>query len=334
MVKVTVVLVTKRSRPHFEWALESLKRQTFKDFEYIIVDGLYGDRKEVVIDIVKKLDITFPVLHIPDKSSRWRGKRPAINNARNTALVFANGQYIVHHDDCCKMYDDWLERHVTWLDKGYMVAGNWIGCQSMDKNGKGVIGKSGLEYRSTIIKSPQVVTGGWLYGANMSFSVKTALDINGFDEDLDGEMGQDDISFGIRAERKGYKVMYDPKCCVEYYSSDHGLLMSFDEDSNGNVWKSSPVEFNIAPVNIKLKDGKDHFSNEWLIEKLLCDKNKSSPYGNTIDIRGAREFMKKGGYSVPFMFNAMKGWINSNKYDWRDKKLIEDKINLENTRMG
>lgn len=326
MVKITVVLVTKRLRPHFEWALESLKRQTFKDFEYIIVDSLHGERKEKVKDLVKKLDITFPVLHIPDKPSRWRGIRPAICNARNTALIFSNGQYIVHHDDCCKMYEDWLEGHILWLDKGYIVAGNWMSYQGIDNDGKGIIGTSGWEYRSTIVKSPQVVTGGWLYGANMSFSVNTALDINGFDEELDGEMGQDDISFGIRAERKGYKIMYDPKCCVEYYYNDHGLLMSFDEDSNSNIRKGSPVEFNLAPVNMRLKDGIEHFSNEWLTEKLLDDKGRSSPYGNTIDIRGTREMMKKGKYSISEMFNMMKGWINPNKYDWRDNKLIEDKI--------
>lgn len=316
MVKITVTLITKRLEPHIDWALESLKNQTFKDFEYIIVDGYYNrkGRKDEVVKLIKDMNLDFSVLHIPEKASRWEGQRPQICNARNTALVFANGRYIVNHDDCTKMPPNWLERHMMWLEKNYLVAGTWIGYEKMDNGGKGIEGIYGLEYRSTIMKEPKgprEVAASLFYGANCSYPVEGTVDINGFDEDLDGEMGQEDLSLAIRLERRGYKTIFDPLNCVEIYMMTHGY------------------EKMIVPVNIVLKDGKEHFSNEFFMERLLDDRNRVLPYGNTIDIKGTRKIMKDGGYSVWSMLDMMKGWINSNKYDWRDGKLIEDKLKSE-----
>lgn len=324
--KITVVLCTKRRLPHFEWSLESLQNQIYKDFEYIIVDGLYDSRKEDVEKLIKDMKVDFPVLYLPDKASRWKGKRPALCNARNTALIFAKGEYIIFHDDCCKMPDNWLEIYVKWLDKGYMVAGSWLAYQDTDKDGKGIIGAFGWEYRSTVLKSACETTGGWLYGANFGIPIKIVDEINGFDEILDGEMGQDDIDFGIRAQRKGYKTMYDPSCYVEYFYKDHGLLMAFDKDPNSDFWKGHPVEIDIVPVNIILKDGLLHFSNEFVIQELLEDKERFWTRGNTINIKGSRDMAKSGLYNIEQMYEMMKGWVDGNSYDWRDRKLITDKI--------
>lgn len=312
--KVTVILCTKRKIPHFEWALESLKSQSYKDFEYIIIDGLYYQRKDEINKLIKDTNAPFPILYLPDKLSRWKGKRPALCNARNTGLIFAKGEYIIFHDDCCKMPDNWIERHMKWLNEGYITAGNW----------KSDI--SSWEYRSTIVKDPVETGGYWLYGANFGFPVKVAEDINGFDEWYDGEMGQDDIDFGIRAERKGFKIMYDPSCYVEYDYTDHGLLMAFDKDPNSDYWKGHTVEIDIMPVNLVLKDGKEHFSNEFAMQELLEATGKTWTRGNTIDIKHSREMMKSGAYGIEQMLKMMEGWIDDNKYDWRDGKLISEKI--------
>lgn len=320
MVKVTVVQCTRRNEPRFEWALKSLNEQTYKDFEYLILDGLYDQRKDKVEDIIKKSEVNFPLLYLKDKPSRWRCIRPALCNARNTGLVFANGDYVVFHDDNCRLHPNWLERHVKWLSQGYIVAGNWLLYQEIDNNGNGIIGRFGWEHRSGIVKSPQIISGGWLYGGNFSFPLHVAEDINGFDELYDGEMGQDDIDFGIRAERKGYKIMYDPSCYLEYYYTNHGLLMDY------GIYCQKEVELKITPVNIRLKDGKEHFSNEFLIQELLENKKRYTPRGNVIDIKVAREMMKTGKYSIFDMYKMMEDWIDPDPRDWRDGKLVKDKI--------
>ena len=305
------MLITKRLEPRFDWALESLKNQTFKDFEYIIVDGYWHRRKLDVKALVEKLDIDFPVMHIPEKLSRWQGQRSQISNARNTGLIFANGEYIVHCDDECKMPEDWLEKHLSWLEQGYFVAGSWIGYQSIAADGSGIEGVYGPEYRIKEMGSPNVTTAAWFYCGNCAYPINPVLDINGFDEEYDGEIGQEDLQLGIRLERTGLKMIFDPTILVGYYMMDHHY------------------EKLIPPVNKELEDGTLHFSNEWLTERLLNDLGRVMPYGTSINITGARALLKENKYSIEQMYNTMKNWINPDKHDWRDGMLINEKLEGE-----
>lgn len=320
MVKLTVGLITKRSEPHIDWSLQSLNQQTFSDFEYIIVDGYYHrpGRKEYVVGLIEELGVGFPVLHIPDKASRWKGQRPCIANARNTVLLFANGQYIVHADDCCKMRNNWLERHYMWLSKGYLSAGSWIGCQSTGPNGECFEGIYGPEQRLKSMSGHGEVNNQWLYGGNFGYIVEAALSVNGFDEWYDGEIGLEDMDFGERLARKGYKTMFDPGCLVEYHMGTH----RYDKM--------------IAPINRRLRSGVYHFSNELAMEDLvLREKTRSWTKGNTISLRGSREMFGSGNgfrnykYPMEQMLKMTESWIDGNKTDWRDGKLIDEKLQNE-----
>jgi glycosyltransferase involved in cell wall biosynthesis len=319
MVKLTVGLITKRSEPRLDMTLRALKGQTFTDFEYIVVDGYYSRprRKEYVEKLVKNIvGNKFPVLHIPDKASRWRGQRPCIANARNTVLLFANGKYVVHADDCCKQRSNWLERHVAILDKGYMSAGSWIGCQNSGPNDECLEGIYGPEDRLKNWHSGVgEVNNRWLYGGNFGYIVEAALQINGFDEIYDGEVGLEDMDFGERLARKGYKTMFDSQCLVEYHMSSH----RYDKM--------------VPPVEKKLRSGVYHFSNEFAMEDLvLREKDRSWTKGNTVNIRGSREIFGAGNgfdkyrYPMEQMLEMTKSWIDGNKYDWRDGKLISEKL--------
>lgn len=330
--KITVVLCTKRKEPRLDWAFEGLKNQTFKDFEYIIVDGYWQYRKDYVRDLCKRSGILNRVTHIPDKPSRWKGKRPALSNARNTALIFADGENIVFHDDNCKIPPDWLERHYKWLSQGDVVAGNWCSYES-----EGVVGPYGWEHRNKIKKEPGTVSGGWLYGGNFSFPLGVGININGFEEELDGELGQDDLNFGIRAERKGYKIMYDPGCSLEYIISSHKLLMSYESD----YWKGKELEegTNFEPKKRTLGDGKKHFSNEWHTQKLLKDSRRYLPYGNCFSLAEVRYILRAIGGCVSInycgdnienniqrFYKELEKYTDLNKYDWRDGQEIREMV--------
>jgi len=304
LVKVTVIQCTKRNEPKFEWSLGSLKNQTFKDFEYIIVDGFYDKRKDKVNELIQSLDLDFDVRYIKDKPCRWNRKRPALCNARNTGLIFANGKYIVFHDDNCKMPPDWLEKHLSWLEQGYVVAGSWVPYQTENQMGGGPDTRLGTTDDQT-----SFVGGGWLYGSNFSFPLNVAIDINGFDEELDGEMGQDDISFGIRAERKGYKIIYDSSNIV------HCILEFHDAVSD------------LAPKNIVLNDGIPHFSNEYPIQKLIGDVDRYLPYVNSFNLPEARELVRDPlllGQSMESVYSELNKYIDPDPIDWRDQEDISN----------
>jgi glycosyltransferase involved in cell wall biosynthesis len=315
MVKVTVTLVTKKREPRFKYAFESLKEQTIphRDFEYIIIDGYYHTRKNEVLSLIEKMKFDFPVLYLPDKPSRWKGQRFQICNARNTALIFANGKWIVNHDDCTKMSKDWIEKHLKLLEMGkdYIVTGSWIGYQFI-VNGEGVMGVYGPEDRMKIIKVPQQVNAGWFYGQNCSYPLESVLNINGFDEELDGEMGQEDINLGIRLERNGLKVIYDPTNTTGVYTPTHNY------------------ERLIEPILKKLKDGREYPSNIYITQRLQDDIDRVLPYGNFFDIKNIRKMVRQ--YDIgndldrDTIYKNMKVYINPDPYDWRDGRLIEDKL--------
>lgn len=304
MVKITVIHCTKRKEPRFDLALESLKNQTFKDFEYIIVDGFYNERRDDVNELIQSLDLGFDVKYIKDKPCRWKGKRPALCNARNTGLIFANGEHIVFHDDNCQMPADWLETHLSWLEQGYIVAGSWVPYKTESQAGGGIDTRL-----RTAGEKTSFVGGGWLYGSNFSFPLCVAIDINGFDEELDGEMGQDDISFGIRAERKGYKIIYDRSITVHCIAEFHDAVSD------------------IAPKNIVLNDGIPHFSNEYYTHKLLGDVSRYLPYANAFNLSELRELVRDPllfGQSIESVYGELEKYIDPNPIDWRDQEDISN----------
>lgn len=108
MPEITVLMTTARGdhtligMPNihiFELPLETLKRQTFKDFEFIVVDSLYEKRK----NYFKKVDLPFPVKHVPPKSSPWIDRGMChIANDWNTGIIHAEGELIVRMDDWTK----------------------------------------------------------------------------------------------------------------------------------------------------------------------------------------------------------------------------------------
>ncbi len=317
MVKISVICVTKRVDNKLEWAIECLNRQRFphNEFEYIIVDGLWDKRKGKFEKMANDIGVDFDVIHIPDKPTRWAGKRPAIANARNTGLIFADkdSKYIIHHDDCCKFGSDWIGNHMKWLDNGYFCASSWIGCRGIDAFGKCIEGDLGLEYRSTVVKDPCIMNAGWFYCQNSSYPLEWALDVNCFDEMYDGEIGQEDISLGIRMQRNGHSMIFDPTNNVEVYVASH-------------YYESGYL---IPPVNLELKDGSLHFSNEWLTQKLIDDTERVMSYGNFIDIRTARNIRKDLRLGIDDMYKLMERWVDPDIRDWRDGRLISEKLKEE-----
>lgn len=307
MVRASVVLITKRAYPKVDIALRFLSKQTCLDFEYILVDGYYFQRKQEMEKLITDINPPFPVLYLPDKPSRWRQKRPCLSNARNTALIWAKGSQIIFFDDCCvNMVNDLVEKHLKWGEKGYAVAGAWYTHPDPPY---------GWESRQTMVKEPQVVIGGWLYGGHMSFPLEAVLKVNGFDEWYDGEQGCDDVDCGIRLSRAGCQVIYDPSLYVEYDLATHSLTQWSPDPSKAD-WKheGKPIE----PKKRVLKDGREHFSNEWLTQKLDEEPWRFTPLGNKFNLRELRDLPQKHGFDVMKVHKALEAFIDPDLHDWRD----------------
>ena len=92
---ISVIMLTYNRESLIRCAIESILSQTWRDFEFIIVDNGSTDQSGVIADEYAAQDGRIQVIH------RERGN---IGAGRNTGLDAAKGEYIAFVDD-----DDWAE---------------------------------------------------------------------------------------------------------------------------------------------------------------------------------------------------------------------------------
>ena len=92
---VSVIMLTYNRETLVSRAIESILAQTYREFEFIIVDNGSTDHSGAIADTYAAKDKRIRVLH------RQRGN---IGAGRNTGLDAAQGEYIAFIDD-----DDWAE---------------------------------------------------------------------------------------------------------------------------------------------------------------------------------------------------------------------------------
>ncbi|GAF73614.1 unnamed protein product, partial [marine sediment metagenome] len=119
---ISIILITAREayntiiglpQTHIlEPCIESLRYQTFKDFEVIVVDSLQEHRTHM-FDGEPFSEIPFPVKHVPVHPNHrfWLNhRRFNASGAMNTGFLYAEGELVVKIDDCCQFGPDLLER--------------------------------------------------------------------------------------------------------------------------------------------------------------------------------------------------------------------------------
>lgn len=92
---ISVIMLTYNREALVGRAIESILRQTYPDFEFLIIDNGSTDQSGAIADRYAAQDSRIRVIH------RERGN---IGSGRNTGLDAAQGEYITFIDD-----DDWAE---------------------------------------------------------------------------------------------------------------------------------------------------------------------------------------------------------------------------------
>ena len=99
-LKISVIMLTYNREVLVRRAIKGVLDQTFKDFEYIIVDNGSTDRSGAIADEYAAKDSRIRVIH------RERGN---IGSGRNAGLESATGEYIAFIDDDDFVEPDFLE---------------------------------------------------------------------------------------------------------------------------------------------------------------------------------------------------------------------------------
>lgn len=258
---------------------ENCIRQTFRDFELIVVDLCYKDRRRWLQENYGMLD--FPVLHIPDKASIFRELHlTRICSARNTGLLYARGKCVIFSDDCQEWSENALERLYDWgshdcgatvrlhRDRGrgsYECDSRWVAYGIQNTLKTKVVQADGI---------------GFLGGTLSMVPIDKMLECNGWDEMFDGSRQLEDSDMAKRLGATGLKMALEGHAkCIEYsHGSCSGNIHRGAKDAKCNgayiypIWEAQPQRYR-ANDRVLTDDELDRFmSGEcvWLAEGGKC----------------------------------------------------------------
>lgn len=174
--------------------------------------------------------------------------------ARNELLCYVTGKYILFWDDWQRPGKNILKEHLHYLKKGYIVCGRRMecnkdgaNCQEDGRNKNGKLKSCGY---------------GLFWTCNASARLKDILKVNGFDNRYNGGTGGEDYDMGMRLERLGTKIIYNPDAKAYHYCHDHLKVSNGrDHSHNTSAYKYLPAYKHFGDWN--LMDGEDLYEFWW-----------------------------------------------------------------------
>jgi GT2 family glycosyltransferase len=195
--RASVIIPAYHSDETIRACLESLRRQTWHDFETIVINSSPEDRTRRIV-----------TEGFPEVAFEQSERRLFPHAARNRGVARASGQLLVFTDPDCVMRPDWLERLVTAVDAGREIVGGGMGLGSTDWLEQGVH----LCKFSWIL--PGLAPGPrWILPtANVCYT-RGAWDLVG---PFDGDLFAGDALICWRAAAKGLLPWFEPAAVVEH----------------------------------------------------------------------------------------------------------------------
>lgn len=284
---ISVVLPTYRIGG-LDVSFSGLGNQTFKDYEVILVDALYGRRRQVVVEYAQEKGV--PLIHIPPKKDTLPLHAP--NNFENTGILQSSGELIIILGDYQYAPNNWLQRHwdaymqdkqtifTSGLDiydhppikeginevlnpSAYYAFLDFNYCPEI--NDKVMITVFKEEFKPEMLRNlpllipdargsvPQHPHWSWVILKNDSIPIKALEAVNGLDESLDFGSGYQDTDFAFRVLKAEYKLFFDPSNKV--FQVNHRSIIP----PLKRLWNSNENEAKVQQKIKLIEEGKESY---------------------------------------------------------------------------
>ena len=224
MVKASVNISTWREGG-LDWQLKLLSQQTFKDFEIVIVDGYYEERKDAIAAQAAELGLV--VKHVPVPQLNYMTELTHATN-RNEALKHVGGEVVIFFDDYQQPAPNFVETHVRTCQPQIMVGVYQHSYHYRPDIDYAVWATLPVDsYEHIDYRNPnnlpmiRNMDPRSLWTNSSSVHISDIRSVVGFDERYNGGTGGEDGDLGLRLHRAGCRMLYTTRTEVRHISHHH-----------------------------------------------------------------------------------------------------------------
>ncbi|PLY10998.1 MAG: glycosyl transferase family 2 [Arcobacter sp.] len=116
-MKVSIIIAVYKDVEALELIIESLRHQTYKNFEVIIAEDGKSEEMKTFVATVKDLDIK----HTTQEDNGVRK-----SNSQNQGIRASSGEYLIFIDGDCTLYIDFIEKHLAVSSEKSIVSGRRV----------------------------------------------------------------------------------------------------------------------------------------------------------------------------------------------------------------
>ena len=232
--KISIIVPVYNVEETIKKSLDSIVKQTFQDWELILVDDGSTDSSGKICDTYSKSDNRIKVIHKINKG---------VSAARQTGLINASGEYIIHADP-----DDWVE--LNMLKEMYAEAeesdADMLICDYFTESNGNVSYR--LQRPSSL--NPNIVLNELLHhlhGSCWNKLIKRSCIIKHDARFPDGINYCEDVCFLVQLLKHDIKVAYLNKAYYHYVQNHDSLTNNFNQKTfnDGKLF----VEFLLSQLN-------------------------------------------------------------------------------------
>ena len=233
---ISLIIAYYKNIPALELIFESLKLQTFHDFEVIIAEDDNADETILFLEQCRQT-YRFPIMHVSHEDCGFRKNKilnDAIKITEGEKLVFIDGDCILHRK-FLEMYNLNIKRDAYYYARRVMLSERMSNKLLSTKNVKNISlisllfsGSSEIAqgiffpYRPATPKEDREI-----WGCNWGVLKEYVIRVNGYDEDYNLPCCGEDNDIGWRLQGIGLKLISLKHKTIQYHLY-HKLR--YDED--------------------------------------------------------------------------------------------------------
>lgn len=223
-MRVSVIIAVYKDVEALKLIIESLKNQTYKNFEVVVAEDGRNQQMSKYVKSIKDLDVK----HTTQEDLGVRKAR-----SQNNAVLESDGEYLIFIDGDCIPYSNFVEGHVALAENGKVLSGRRVNLPEFlskkvragkilttDIEGnllkylylffdnetrakQGIyLNPNGIIYKIISARNPSAT----ILGCNFSCYKKDLVEINGFDESYGETAIPDDMDLDWRFRAYGLKL--------------------------------------------------------------------------------------------------------------------------------